>query len=98
MIPQLPVRIVFTFFSLLNIGSILSQPVTFTIDTRKTAQAIDNFGASGAWFTEEIGKYWPREKKERMAELLFSKAFDSSGQPLGIGISTWRFNAGAGSA
>jgi O-glycosyl hydrolase len=95
---KLPVTIVFIFFALLNRNGILSQPVTFTIDTRKTAQNIDNFGASGAWFTEEIGKYWPAEKKERMAELLFSKAFDSSGQPLGIGISTWRFNAGAGTA
>jgi len=74
------------------------QPITFVIDPAKTAQTIDNFGASGAWFSEGIGKYWPIEKKERMAELLFSKAFDSSGNPLGIGLSSFRFNIGGGTA
>lgn len=72
------------------------QSITFTIDPKKTAQTIDNFGASGAWFTEGIGKHWPEAKKERMAELLFSKSFDAAGNPLGIGLSAWRFNIGGG--
>lgn len=33
-----------------------------------------------------------------MAELLFSKGFDSLGNPLGIGLSSWRFNIGGGTA
>jgi O-glycosyl hydrolase len=76
----------------------LSQPVTFTIDLKRKAQTIENIGASAAWFSEGIGKYWPLEKKERMAELLFSKDFDKSGNPLGIGLSAWRFNIGGGTA
>ncbi|RYY19538.1 MAG: beta-glycosidase, partial [Sphingobacteriaceae bacterium] len=51
-----------------------SQTLVFTINTKHKAQTIDNFGASGAWFSEGIGKYWPAEKKERMVELLFTKA------------------------
>lgn len=76
----------------------LSQPTRFVINPTKTAQTIENFGASGAWYSEVIGKYWPDEKKERMAELLFSTAFDSAGNPLGIGLSAWRFNIGGGTA
>ncbi len=75
-----------------------AQPVVFTIDVKNKVQTIDNIGASGAWFSEGIGKYWPAAKKERMAELLFSKAFDKSGNPLGIGLSAWRFNIGGGTA
>ncbi|MDQ6815568.1 MAG: beta-glycosidase [Bacteroidota bacterium] len=74
------------------------QAVTFTIDAKRTAQTIENIGASGAWFSEGIGKYWPPEKKERMAELLFSKGFDKAGNPKGIGLSAWRFNIGGGTA
>ncbi|MFT3845122.1 MAG: glycoside hydrolase [Lacibacter sp.] len=68
------------------------------IDPAKTAQTIYNIGASGAWYSEGIGKYWPVEKKEKMAELLFSKSFDAAGNPLGIGLSCWRFNIGGGTA
>lgn len=79
-------------------ANVFGQPVTFTIQLNKQAQVIENFGASGAWFSEGIGKFWPLEKKERMAELLFSKAFDKAGNPLGIGLSAWRFNIGGGTA
>ena len=83
---------------LLMVCRLYGQPVTFTIHLDRKAQTIENMGASGAWFSEGIGKYWPSEKKERMAELLFSKAFDKSGNPLGIGLSAWRFNIGGGTA
>jgi O-glycosyl hydrolase len=88
----------FTLSVLLIGHHVFCQPVTFTIDLKNKAQTIENIGASGAWFSEAIGKYWPLEKKERMAELLFSKAFDRSGNPLGIGLSAWRFNIGGGTA
>lgn len=84
----------FLLFLLHNI--FYGQQVEFTINLSSTAQTIDNIGASGAWYSEGIGKYWPEEKKERMAELLFSKSFDASGNPLGIGLSAWRFNIGGG--
>jgi len=78
-----------------------SQPrntLAISIDAKNKAQTIHNFGASGAWFSEGIGKYWPVEKRERMAELLFSKEKAADGSPKGIGLSAWRFNIGGGTA
>lgn len=69
-----------------------------TIDVSKKAQVIDNIGASGAWFSEGIGKYWPPEIREQMARWLFSKGFKKDGSPEGIGLSCWRFNIGGGTA
>lgn len=69
---------------------------TFTIDLQQKAQTIDNIGASGCWFSEGIGKYWPDAKKEQIAQWLFSKETDSDGSPKGIGLSAWRFNIGGG--
>ncbi|WP_240676124.1 glycoside hydrolase [Botryobacter ruber] len=74
------------------------KPVEITIDAAARAQAIDNFGAAGCWFSEAIGRNWPQEKKERIAELLFSKETDAQGNPKGIGLSAWRFNIGGGTA
>jgi len=75
-----------------------NPPVELTIDLDAKKQTIQNFGASDAWNTDRIGKYWPTEKKERLAELLFSNEKDEDGNPLGIGLSAWRFNIGAGTA
>ncbi|MGV3766178.1 MAG: glycoside hydrolase [Chitinophagaceae bacterium] len=75
-----------------------TEPIRFTIHTNQKEQIIDNIGASGCWFSEGIGKYWPEEKKEQIAEWLFSKALDESGNPKGIGLSAWRFNIGGGTA
>jgi len=74
------------------------KPVVITIDATKKAQVIQNFGAAGCWNAEGIGKYWPAEKKEHIAELLFSQEKDKLGNPKGIGLSAWRFNIGAGTA
>ncbi|MDQ4141991.1 MAG: beta-glycosidase [Bacteroidota bacterium] len=74
------------------------RPIIITIDTQKQAQTIDNFGAAGCWYAEGIGKYWPAQKKERIAELLFSREQDAQGNPKGIGLSAWRFNIGGGTA
>ena len=79
-------------------ATVHAQTVIFTLNIKNTAQTIDNIGASGAWYSEGIGKYWPSEKKEKMAELLFSKSFSKDGDPLGIGLSAWRFNIGGGTA
>jgi O-glycosyl hydrolase len=85
------------FFVMLFV-QVKAQTITFTINVKNKAQTIQNIGASGAWYSEAIGKYWPQAKKDRMAELLFSKGFDSLGNPLGIGLSAWRFNIGGGTA
>ena len=75
-----------------------TNTLTITIDTKDKAQTIQNIGASGCWFSEGIGKNWDAEKKERIAELLFSRKPDSAGNPLGIGLSAFRFNIGGGTA
>ncbi len=94
---------VFTISSLLLSCTAMAQtgpgkPLTITIDAKNTAQTIHNIGASGCWFSEGIGKYWPVAKREKMAELLFSKERDGQGNPKGIGLSAWRFNIGGGTA
>src|SRR5690554_5443769 len=73
-------------------------PVTqVTIDTAVTFQVIHNFGASDAWSCQYAG-LWPDDQKNHIADLLFSMESDETGSPLGIGLSCWRFNIGAGSA
>jgi len=87
------------FILFLNIDLFAVQQdsvIHIIVDFNKKAQVIENIGSSGCWFSEGIGKYWPSDKKERIAELLFSKSFDLKGQPLGIGLSAWRFNIGTG--
>lgn len=71
--------------------------VTLNIDLSKTHQTINNFGASDAWSCQFIG-HWPEEKKNKIADLLFSMDTLKDGSPKGIALSTWRFNIGAGSA
>ncbi|WP_063870733.1 glycoside hydrolase [Paenibacillus sp. Root444D2] len=61
------------------------------INASSTFQTIDNFGASDAWSMDPIGKEWSESNKEKIADLLFS-------QDKGIGLSSWRFNIGAGSS
>lgn len=74
------------------------DPVVFQIDTRVKHQVVRNFGASDAWSCQFVGRNWPLEKRQRIADLLFSMEMDGKGNPKGIGLSLWRFNIGAGSA
>ena len=60
-------------------------------------QVMHSFGASDCWSIKYIGKNWPEYKRSQIADLLFSKGVDSEGNPLGIGLSMWRMNIGAGS-
>lgn len=69
----------------------------FVADRSVTYQRIDNFSASDGWSMQYIG-LWPKEKQEKMADWLFSTQNDEKGKPIGIGLSLWRFNIGAGSA
>jgi len=72
--------------------------IRVSVDLSSANQTVYGFGASDAWSTQFVGKNWPLEKRERIADLLFSTSVDSSGNPEGIGLSIWRFNIGAGSA
>ena len=66
-------------------------------DFNQPQQIIHSFGASDCWRTQYIGKNWPLEKREQIANLLFNATLDEQGNPTGIGLSLWRFNIGSGS-
>ena len=74
-----------------------SQAYLVTIDPSIKFQEIDNFGASDCWSVQFVGN-WPASKTVKMADWLFSMDTTQQGQPLGIALSAWRFNIGAGSA
>lgn len=69
---------------------------TFKITDRQ-CQRIDGFGASDAWSFWQIGT-WNDTLQTKVADWLFSSDVDAQGNPKGIALSIWRFNAGAGSA
>lgn len=75
-----------------------AEALQIRIHPASTFQKIDGFGASDAWQCQFVGKNWPVEKRERIADLLFSRETDTNGTPKGIGLSIWRFNLGAGTA
>jgi len=95
-------RPVFRFFMLFClIIPVITQAqnkriVKAEIDFQNPAQWIEGFGASDAWTCQFAG-LWPEDKKNRMADLLFSNKFDKAGNPLGIGLNFWRFAIGGGS-
>lgn len=68
----------------------------FIVSTRQPQQTVEHFGASDAWSMKTIG-LWPEKEQRKIADWLFSLKTDASGSPLGIGLSLWRFNLGAGS-
>ena len=84
--------------SLLLLSTTVALGQSYVVDTEHPEQTIDHFGASDAWSMWNIG-LWPEEDAQKqIADWLFSTECDESGQPLGIGLSLWRFNLGAGSS
>ena len=71
--------------------------ITLKINKHKTFQEIHSFGASDSWRCQFVGENWPIEKRDKIADLLFSMENDEAGNPIGIGLSNWRFYLGAGS-
>lgn len=70
---------------------------TLSVNLDMPLQTMESFGASDAWQCNFIGKNWPSDKRNKIADLLFSNELDAEGNPKGIGLSLWRFNLGAGS-
>ena len=70
---------------------------TYYVHFDQKNQEIDNFGASDAWTFRHVGKNWPIDKRNEIADLLFSLEKDENGKPKGIGLSLWRMVFGAGS-
>ncbi|WP_290792292.1 glycoside hydrolase [Flavihumibacter sp. UBA7668] len=73
------------------------RPLIASINLSAEKQTMHSFGASDCWGIKFIGKNWPEEKRNQIADLLFSKEVDAQGNPKGIGLSMWRINIGAGS-
>lgn len=63
-------------------------PVTATVAAAR-AQTIDGFGASGAWWVNDLAHFSPANQR-RAAELLFGDR--------GLKLSAYRYNIGAGGA
>jgi O-glycosyl hydrolase len=58
------------------------------INLAEDRQTIEGFGASGAWWAQDIGG-WDDGSRERIVQLLFD-------QQEGIGLSIYRYNIGGG--
>ena len=101
MIPRSIIKNIFLAITALgtniSFASGQAKEVTININFSKTHQTISNFGASDAWSCQFVGN-WPDDKRNKIADLLFSRDTDANGSPKGIGLSLWRFNIGAGSA
>ena len=93
------IKIAITYLALVALaGTISAQSIkVYVVDKNITYQEIDNFSASDAWRCHFVGKYWPQEKKEEIADLLFKREFDEKGNPKGMALTNWRVNVGAGS-
>ncbi|HEC41225.1 MAG TPA: hypothetical protein ENI20_00160 [Bacteroides sp.] len=93
-------RIIFLIsLSLLSLHRSSAQAeLELILDPDINYQTMHSFGASDSWAAQFFGKNYPLEKREKMAEWLFSKEFDENGNPSGIGLSLWRFNIGTGGA
>jgi O-glycosyl hydrolase len=82
-----------------NIAAILEPEVDYvSVDLDVRHQTIRSFGASDAWNTDFVGRYFNEQEKEYAAQLLFSQELDEEGNPLGIGLTRWRYYIGSGSA
>lgn len=66
------------------------------IDSGKMYQTFEGFGASGAWWAQEVGSWENTDEKsgipvrDEISRLLFDKTY-------GIGLKTYRYNIGGGS-
>ena len=83
--------------TLLTVIALSAQADTYTIDVGQPRQTIRHFGASDAWSMQFIGCWQDEAEQRKIADWLFSTDVDAEGKPLGIGLSVWRFNLGAGS-
>ena len=58
------------------------------VDPARQYQAMEGFGASGAWWAQDVGG-WEDDKRGQVARLLFDRN-------QGIGLSIYRYNVGGG--
>ena len=63
-------------------ATIAKDTIQLRIDPGCPHQTIDGFGASDAWRCQFVGKHWPVEKRQSIADLLFSQEVDAEGNPI----------------
>lgn len=74
---------------------LLEENVTININLEETFQTIESFGASGAWWSQDVGGWTEKDKSGvSKRELITQLLFDSED---GIGLTSYRYNLGAGS-
>lgn len=71
--------------------------VTVKVTSGQDLQTMEGFGASDCWLGENVGRYWEGQR-DRITALLFSQLIPEKGDAIGIGLSMWRVNLGAGTA
>ena len=78
-------KIYFVLVCLLPLVAFAQNPKTIQVTTFPDIeyQVIDGFGASDAWRAKFVGKNWPMDKRNKIADLLFSQEVDESGNPKG---------------
>lgn len=75
-------------------AELVQKAVNITLDENVEYQTIESFGASGAWWSQDVGG-WSEvnldgiNPREEIARLLFDKE-------TGIGLTAYRYNIGAG--
>ena len=84
-----------TLFSMIFSATLMAQQ-RVSINPEIQHQTIEFFGAADAWSGNFVGKYWGEVQKRKIADYLFSQEIDATGNPVGIGLSIWRVNLGAG--
>lgn len=86
------------FFASLCMGISAQSNTKVTINPSKTYQTMRSFGASDCWTAEYVAQYFSDTQRQNAARWLFSSEVDAQGNPLGIALSQWRVNLGAGSS
>lgn len=84
----MPISLLLGLSACAQAGPAQARPVTLTILADRKRQVWEGFGASGAWWAQDIGG-WEDEKRQRIMALLFDRQ-------AGIGLSVYRYNIGAG--
>ena len=78
-------NVLFLFVLMISCGDLVhaqnGEILQVKSDVNVTFQTIDGFGASDAWHAQFIGKIWPLDKRNQIADLLFSQEFDKDGDP-----------------
>ncbi len=75
-------------------GSLFAE-LTLSLDLDNMKQVMRHFGSSAAFNLNEITENSNSQKRDALANLIFSTETDASGNPAGLGLSSFRIEIGA---